>query len=56
MRVVGLAEALDVKGIPPELVTILKIFHRYVDHHRGGHKKSKAAASFLRRAATLVIS
>ncbi|KAJ1522857.1 hypothetical protein ONE63_002005 [Megalurothrips usitatus] len=48
IQTVGLAEALDVKGIPPELVTILKSVHQYINRLRTTNLKNRSEASFIR--------
>ncbi|KAK3914133.1 Cell death protein 3 [Frankliniella fusca] len=48
INTVGLAEALDVKGIPPELVTVLKSVHQYINRLRTTTLKNRAESSFLR--------
>lgn len=46
---VGLAEALDVKGIPPELVTVLKSVHQFINRLRASNgNKNRTESSFLR--------
>lgn len=48
INTVGLAEALDVKGIPPELVTVLKSVHQYINRLRTTTLKNRSESSFLR--------
>lgn len=53
---VGLAEALDVKGIPPELVTVLKSVHHYINRLKTTTMKNRLEASFLRNLNSVVLS
>ncbi|XP_069701487.1 uncharacterized protein [Periplaneta americana] len=56
-RVVGLAEALDILGIPPELVKGLKTYHAFLASNgsntlKCNESKSEAANSFLHKLET----
>lgn len=51
---VGLAEALDVKGIPPELVTVLKSVHQFINRVRTSNGKNRIESSFLRHLSAVV--
>lgn len=55
IKTVGLAEALDVMGIPPDLVTILKSVHHFINRLRTANMKNRAESSFLRHLNTLVM-
>lgn len=52
---IGLAEALDVKGIPPELVTVLKSVHHYINRLRTTNAKNRAEATFLKHLSVVVL-
>jgi hypothetical protein len=60
-RVTGLAEAVDVFGVPSDLVKVLKTYHCFLaesqegmKHGRGAGKRQAAAKSFLSRLSTMV--
>ena len=60
-RVVGISEALDILGVPADLVTILKTYHRFLaetqnEKKHGFHagKRQVAAESFLTKLSTVV--
>jgi hypothetical protein len=60
-RVVGLAEAVDVFGVPSELVKVLKTYHYFLaesedgmKHGSGGGKRQAAATRFLNKLSTTV--
>jgi hypothetical protein len=60
-RVVGIGEAVDILGVPADLVTVLKTYHRFLaetqeakkhGYHTG--KRQAAAESFLTKLSTAV--
>lgn len=60
-RVVGIGEALDILGVPADLVRVLKTYHRFLAEtqegkKRGFHtgKRQAAAESFLTKLSTVV--
>jgi hypothetical protein len=56
-RLAGLAEAVDVLGVPSDLVTVLKTYHRFLAGNQEGRKHDKretAAESFLTKLSSMV--
>jgi hypothetical protein len=60
-RVVGLAEAVDVLGVPSDLLEVLKTYHCFLAESQAGKKcgsgtfkKQSAAKSFLNKLSTMV--
>lgn len=60
-RVVGLAEAVDVFGVPSDLVKVLKTYHYFLagsqegmKHGNGAGKRQAAAKSFLNKLSAMV--
>lgn len=60
-RVVGVGEAVDIVGVPADLVTVLKTYHRFLAETQEGKKhgfhtgkRQAAAESFLTKLSTVV--